>query len=216
MKSKAYLVALFIFALLICFFTGCESGIGDPLGVLFGEIQIGSSGVEVGDFSFGDSQESVLSAEGLNEADVQIRDIADINSQIVVAQEKFVYDELDPYGAQKTFTFVDDSLTGIAYNVAYRDVPYEDAYASAMSVYEKVNSLIEEFNSLAERRDTAGIESVESGTLDSLSTVGGAFTKQWMFDGLMLSLNMNYQDMSEADFTDMDQFNLSVNFTQVK
>ncbi len=206
MKGKIYLVTFFIFVLLTCFFTGCESGIGDPLGVLFDEIQIGSSGVEVGDFSFGDSQEKVLSAEGLNETDVQIRDIADINSRFVMVQEKSVYDELDPYGTQKTFTFVDDGLSGVAYNVAYRDVSHGDAYASAMSVYEKLDGILK----------ASDAESMESGSIGSLNEVGGYFTKQWALGDVNISLNMNYQDMSEADFTDMDQFNLSINFTQAK
>lgn len=197
---------LLICVLFVCAFSGCSGELSRTT-TLFDEILIGSSGIfKVSELPFGASQEDILAAEGLGEDDVQIRDIADINSSFVIVKEKSAYDELDPYGVQKTFTFVDDSLTGIAYSVAYRDVPHEDAYDSAMSVYEKLNIALED----------SGAESLESGSIDSLDEVGGTFTKQWVLDGVMISLNMNYQDMSEADFTDMDQFNLSINFTQAK
>ena len=200
---------LLVFMLLTGVFSGCSSETPetqDIYEVLFGEIRIGLSDVRLGDLSFGTSQEDVFSAEGLNESDVQIRDIEDIGSRFVVVQEKYIYDELDPYGTQKTFTFVDDGLSGIAYSVAYRDVPHEDAYASAMGVYEKLDGILE----------STEAEFEESGSIDSLDQVGGDFTKQWTLGGTNISLNMNYQDMSGVDFTDMDQFNLSINFTPAK
>lgn len=201
-KNKIFALLL-IGVFLVLSVSACS---GNHSEALFGEIQFTSSGVTIDDLSFGYTQEKVMSKEGLEESDVKIRDIENLNTRFVVVEEPYLYDELESYGAQKTFTFTQDKLTGVAYNVAYRDVPHEDAYASAMGVYEKLCGLLED----------SGVESVESGSMDSLDEVGGTFTRQWMLKNVSITLNMNYQDMSKADFTDMDQFNLSINITQAK
>ena len=195
MKNRL-LVVLVVIVLCACILSGCS---GNADNTIFGEVRIKPSSVKVGNLSFGASQETVLEKEGLTEADVHIWDRGG-GQTIIISEKKIVYDEIAPCSSQKTYYFTDDKLTTVSYGIQYRDVPHADAYASAMGVYEKLDGILSDAN----------VEGLESGDFDSLDEVGGSFTKQWRLGKINLGLNMNYQDMSEADFTDMDQFNLSI------
>lgn len=52
--------------------------------------------------------------------------------------------------------------------------------------------------------------------MEFLDNSKACFIRKWTLNDVNTSLNMNYQDMSGVDFTDMDQFNLSINFTPAK
>ena len=191
---KKYIPILLVLVSILLIFTGCSQE------TVFGEIDFSVRGVEIQNVNFGISLEELMEQEGLQESDVRIREIADIGTTFLEIIEPKSYSEISPYYAQKVYAFANGQLDGVAYTVAYRDVPYEDAYRSAMNAYETIDSAI-----------NRNVKRVITGSIESLNEVGGQYTIQYLFKDQTVTVNMNYQDMSEATYTDMDQFNFSIN-----
>ena len=198
MNIKKILLCLLLCTLLLL--SACYAGGNYSETSFFSEVILSSKSVSVAGLTGGMSCDEVLKVEGLSEADIEISDAGDRSSSpvIYVTSKGWLYDEAAPYTAMKIYTFTDDKLTAVEYGFPFWDVAYNEAFPIAMGLFEEVEKL------------AGRAETLEEWDRDSLDMPGGRYQKKFMLGKTPVAAMIHYQDMSEADFTDMDLVSFSL------
>ena len=190
------------------------------MGSIFDYLEIRSNAAGPRGLSEDMTAEDVCAYYGLSEDSFEIRSFEEIaveGNATVPARTFYMlndvyFTEMAPYPATMRFTFAGEGggLLRVEIYIQYIGVPWEDAHAHAMSLFELVNAevgdMISEEEWMQQGDYTGWVANDFGDPLTSLSEFNTNFTRQYMCVGSKNSdgfaVSMSYQDFSSVDTTE--------------
>lgn len=186
-KFALFIVAIFV---LLCIVTGCSTS-KRPDDTLFDELLIQDTEIAITGLTKNMTGQEVISAKNLNEEEISHYTLQDaLDETVIMTKQEYAvrYDETGNGMAIKCYNFNTDKLYSVTYAVNYKDISFDEAYASVKALYDIV------------KEKMGDAEYVEEGSLDELTEPGATFQQKWTVGSQTLAFIVNYQDMSNAEY----------------
>lgn len=95
------------------------------------------------------------------------------------------------------YIFRDDILETVNYIIGYLDVPYAEAYSDIKNMVDKLELKFDGYKH-------------SNNAIENLSAPDSQYKKTWEIGERKIAININYQDMSNAEYTNIDAFMVSI------
>lgn len=203
MKSIKFFIFLIVLSLLLVLCGCAHAQIENKENSFLHIFDFSENAIKVKGIQAGDSIDDVLQILALTREDCEIFESKAVSGNIIVdpAKETY-YDEFGTHEVDAVYTFSDDALKQISYNIAFWDIDFDSACKIGSSVFQKIENAIP-FNGKLNCEGFTLDENTKS--LDLLNEFaagipGTRVVKTWETDGVLLYLDIVYQDRSDATY----------------